>query len=239
MNFRTSQPIAREAVPFAIPPAVLGAGFVLGATALAGDHPPARALFVGLGSVLLALSAYVVWFFRHPRRQLPEDPAAIVSPADGTIVAVGPAHHPDFPNGQALRVAIFMSLFDVHINWSPCDGVVERVEYYPGKFLNAMDDKASEENERKVLNLRTKEGDLVVVKLIAGLVARRIVSPVARGDTLARGETIGLIRFGSRVEICVPPSYHLFVEKGTKVRGRETILFRVSREPSPASTERG
>jgi phosphatidylserine decarboxylase len=219
MKFRTTHPIAREAWPFALPCIVLAAACGAGVWLQHWGW--------AIPAALCAIAAaYVLWFFRHPHRALPPDEAAFICPADGRIVSTGSVPHPDFPDGQALRVAIFMSLFNVHINWAPCRAVVEKVEYFRGRFLNAMDDKSSEENERKVLYLRTPSGDRVIVKLVAGLIARRIVSPIAAGDSLERGETIGLIRFGSRVELLVPAHYELCVGPGDKVCGRQTILVR-------------
>jgi phosphatidylserine decarboxylase len=121
-------------------------------------------------------------------------------------------------------VAIFMSVFDVHINWAPVAGEVTASTYHPGKFLNAMEDKTSEENERKVIVIRTGSGLPVIVKLVAGLVARRIVCPLEPGDVLEKGDKIGLIRFGSRVEMLLPSQSQLHVHAGMRVRGGESIV---------------
>ncbi len=233
MKFSTTHPIAREAFPFLL----LSVGLAIFCW-LAAVFFPFRPVWFGLGTVCLITAVYVLWFFRHPRRPIPLEKNVLLCPADGTVVAVGQVPHPAFPDGQAVRVAIFMSLFDVHINWSPCDAIVERTEYYPGKFLNAMEEKSSDENERKILFLRTSEGELVVVKLVAGLVARRIVSPLERGDQVTRGETIGLIRFGSRVEILAPSIYQPCVQKGDRVHGRTTILLTRSSERKIIDTQR-
>lgn len=212
MNYRpTHFPITREAWPFAIPVALVG---VLAAWL----HWPPVALFLGL------LLVYILFFFRNPERQTPADPLAVTAPADGKVVAAGIVSHPEFEGGQALRIAVFMSLFNVHMNWAPCAGKVEKTLYCPGSFLNAMEDKCSEENERKVLTLRTPHGVLLVVKLVAGLVARRIVCPVEQGDCLSAGDKIGLIRFGSRVETLLPATSILQVKVGMHVRGGETVL---------------
>ncbi|GIX44375.1 MAG: phosphatidylserine decarboxylase proenzyme [Candidatus Sumerlaea sp.] len=211
MKYWTTQPIAKEALPFA---AVFGilAGIGASAFGIAGAVP------------FLACLTYTLWFFRNPDRPTPRNQAHFLAPADGTVVATGIVEHPAFPNQQALRIAIFMSLFNVHMNWAPCDATVENVEYYPGKFLNAMEDKSSEENERKILTLRDATGEIVVVKLVAGMIARRIVSPLEKGDNIAQGEKIGLIRFGSRVELLVPAHCKLCVRVGQKTRGGVTVL---------------
>jgi len=222
MKFSTPHPIARESLPFVV--VTLGSTIVFCLLALSSVGP--RALWWVAALCCALATCYVLWFFRHPRRMIAGDADDFVAPADGKIVATGIVPHPDFPDGKALRIAIFMSLFNVHINWAPCDGRVERVEYFPGLFLNAMDDKASEENERKVVFLRTQRDEPVVVKLVAGLIARRIVCPLEPGDVVEKGETIGLIRFGSRVELLLPSDCKLLVQKGMSVKGRETIMAR-------------
>ena len=178
--------------------------------------------------MLAVLCVYVIWFFRNPERVTPADADAIVAPADGLVVAAGIVPCPDFEGGQALRVGVFMSLFNVHINWTPCAGTIERAQHFPGRFLNAMVDKAAEENERKVLLLR-RAGDnaRVMVKLVAGLVARRIVCPLEAGDIVQTGEKTGLIRFGSRVEVLLPANARLCTAVGAKVRGGMTVVARL------------
>lgn len=219
MKYSTTHPLAREALPFLAP--ALGLVLVFWVCGAFFESMIGYTL-----SVLSLLAAgYIAWFFRHPRRVFHPSPARLLAPADGTVTSVGIVPHSSFPDGQAVRVAIFMSLFNVHINWSPCDGVVDKTEYFPGKFLNAMDDKASEENERKIIYLRDGNKDPVIVKLVAGLIARRIVSPLETGDELVQGETIGLIRFGSRVEILAPTHYRPVVKKGDKVTGRVSVLL--------------
>ena len=207
-------PVAREAWPFAVP--LLAAAIVFG---LVGFFPVA----VGLSVLLVAVLA----FFRNPVRKAPAGGSAIVAPADGRVVAAGIVECPDFPDGQALRIAVFMSLLNVHMNWAPCAGKVLTSEHFPGRFLNAMEDKASVENERKVLRMEHDTGARVVVKLVAGLVARRIVCPAREGDVLARGEKIGMIRFGSRVEVLVPATSELNVRLNMRVRGGETVVARM------------
>lgn len=218
MNYRdTRSPIAREAWLFALP--AFGASLLLG--------------FLGLkiaSAVLLVVFAYIVFFFRNPQRQTPGGADTVIAPADGKVVAAGIVPAADFPDGQALRIGIFMSLFNVHMNWAPASGTVTSAHYHPGRFLNAMDNKSAEENERKILELVTVSGRPFVVKLVAGLVARRIVSPIAPGDRLQRGEKIGLIRFGSRVEMLLPADSQLEVAVGARVYGGQTVIARMPGE---------
>ena len=212
MNYRSSNsPVAAEAFPFAMPVLVITfVAFALG--------------WQTLGVIAFFLFVYVLAFFRNPERYGTRNPDEIISGADGKIVAAGIVPHPDFPDGQCLRIAIFMNVFDVHINWAPCAGEVTATTYYPGKFLNAMEDKCAEENERKVIAMRAHNGLTVIVKLVAGLVARRIVCPLEAGDVLKKGDKIGLIRFGSRVELLLPASCQLHVHVGQRVRGGESVV---------------
>ncbi|MBX7244171.1 MAG: phosphatidylserine decarboxylase [Candidatus Sumerlaeaceae bacterium] len=212
MKYRaTTFPVANEAWPFAVPLAVVVA------IALA-FHLYWSATILGV------LLVYVIAFFRNPQRRAIGGPDNIIAPADGKIVAAGIVSHPDFEDGSALRVAIFMSLFNCHVNWAPCGGRVAKCDYYPGQFLNAMDDKSSEVNERKVMTVEHAGGQTLIVKLVAGLVARRIVCPIGANDTLEAGEKIGLIRFGSRAEVLLPANSELLVKPGMMVRGGETLL---------------
>jgi len=222
MNYRPSQsPVAAEAFPFALILVVITfTSFALG--------------WQVLGVIGFFLFVYVLVFFRNPERYSTRKPAAVISGADGKIVATGIVPHPDFADGQCLRIAIFMSVFDCHINWSPVAGVVTGAQYFPGKFINAMEDKCGDENERKVITMRTAEGHVVVVKLVAGLIARRIVCPIDIGDELGRAEKIGLIRFGSRVEVFVPANSDLHVQPGMMVRGGETVIATL-----PAANDQG
>jgi len=212
MNYRAIKaPVAAEAFPFVMPLAALTF------TLFALDYD-------GWGVVFMALLVFVLAFFRNPERYHKKQPGNVISGADGKIVAAGLVPHEDFPGGQCLRIAIFMSVFNCHVNWSPVAGKVVSASHFPGKFLNAMADKCADENERKIINIVTEQGHRVVVKLVAGLIARRIVCPLDAGDELAQGEKIGLIRFGSRVEILLPADSALHVRPGMMVRGGETLV---------------
>lgn len=186
-----------------------------------------RRLSRRLGTVGLVLTGLVAWFFREPKRVAPTRPGLVVSAADGTVAQVLPAAPPaelGLEGGDWLRVSVFLSVFDVHVQRVPVAGEVLRAEYRPGKFLSADLDKASEDNERNSLLLATPDGTQVAVVQIAGLIARRIVCQVAAGDKVAAGETYGLIRFGSRVDVYVPAGARVLVEPGQRTIGGETVL---------------
>ncbi|GAB6049579.1 phosphatidylserine decarboxylase [Hydrogenophilus islandicus] len=170
-----------------------------------------------------ALFLFVVQFFRDPARPIPDTPHAVLSPADGRIVAVEPTIDP-WRQTPALKVSVFMNVFNVHSNRSPVDGVVVARWYHPGKFLNAALDKASSENERNALHLRTDDGAELTCVQVAGLIARRILCYVAPGQRLRRGERYGFIRFGSRVDLYLPPESRVCVTIGEKVKATTSIL---------------
>ncbi|MGO8702669.1 MAG: phosphatidylserine decarboxylase [Candidatus Brocadiia bacterium] len=189
---------------------------------------------------------FTLWFFRDPERRSDAPPEALLSPADGRVVEIGAAEEPQFLGGPAHKIAIFMSVFDVHVNRSPCDASVDWTRREDGKFLNAMGPQASVENERVLVALRRsrseeartggpstdaqgrpeKAGKPLLLKLIAGLVARRIVCPLEPGDPLRRGQRLGMIQFGSRVEIFLPRSekFEPAVRLGQRVRAGRTVL---------------
>ncbi|HEX7308798.1 phosphatidylserine decarboxylase [Lentzea sp.] len=186
-----------------------------------------RLRFKRLGVVLGLVTAWVAWFFREPKRVTPTRPNIAVAPADGTVSHVVDAVPPaelGLGTQPMTRVSVFLSVFDVHVQRVPADGEVVQVSYHPGKFLSADLDKASEENERNTVWLRTVDGHDLVVVQIAGLVARRIVCEVAEGEKVAAGQTYGLIRFGSRVDLYVPRGSRVLVEAGQRTIGGETVL---------------
>lgn len=188
---------------------------------------------------LAFLSLGVLAFFRDPERVVPQGGGLIVAPADGLVTLIGEVPPPpelqgaDGQGGEGLgsepltRVSIFMSVFDVHINRSPVAGTVRRVVYIPGKFMNADLDKASEENERQHLLIERSEGPPIAITQIAGLVARRIVPFVKPGDIVAAGQRIGLIRFGSRVDVYLPRGTEPKILLGQKVVAGETVLAEI------------
>lgn len=194
-------PIAREGLPFVVPLAIVS-GVV--------------AFWEPWASLLpLALLGFTLWFFRDPERQPPRDSAAVLSPADGRVI-----------RASDLEVSVFMNLLNVHVCRSPVAGRVVSQAHSPGLFLAAFRDDAPETNERVALVLEGGFGNLRLT-LVAGLVARRIVSRVREGQQLAAGERVGLIRFGSRVDVKLPPGTSLQVEVGDAVRGGKTVIARL------------
>jgi phosphatidylserine decarboxylase len=169
------------------------------------------------------LALFILQFFRDPPREVPSDPLAVVSPADGRIVEVGRAQDP-YLKREALKVSVFMNVFNVHSNRSPVDGTVKERWYFPGGFLNAALDKASLANERNALWLRTLDGNDVTCVQVAGLIARRILCYVEAGAELARGQRFGFIRFGSRVDVYLPPDAQVKAAIGEKVYAAESVL---------------
>ena len=180
-----------------------------------------------LGVVAGLLAAFTIYFFRDPERNIPDGEGLIVSPADGTVVGVDEVPQAPFLDGPAKRVSIFLSVFNVHINRSPIGGRVSYRHYNPGKFLPANCDKASLDNEQNAIGI-DDNGYRVLVRQIAGIIARRILCWVNPGDTVARGERFGLIRFGSRTEILMPPNAVVLVKTGDKVKGGETVIAKRS-----------
>ena len=202
--------IAREGWPFVI--ASLAAAIVV--WAFAG---------IGWSAPLWLMAIFVIQFFRDPPREVPQQPDAVLAPADGRIVKVEKARDP-YTERDTLLISVFMNVFNVHSNRSPVDGTVERVEYSRGSFINADLDKASTENERNALHVRTASGADVTVVQIAGLVARRILCYAKAGDRLARGQRYGFIRFGSRVDVYLPLTARPRVAVGDRVAATSTIL---------------
>ncbi len=195
-----------------------------------------------VGWPLLALSAGVFAFFRDPERVVPQDANAIVAPADGLVSSISQVEPPPelqlddgsgsrgLSSGHVTRVSIFMSVFDVHINRAPVSGTVTRLVYIPGKFMNADLDKASEENERQHILIERSDGVAIGFTQIAGLVARRIVPFIKPGDMLAAGQRVGLIRFGSRVDVYLPAGTDSKVLLGQKVIAGETVLAEIGQQ---------
>jgi len=174
--------------------------------------------------VMLALTLFTVYFFRNPERAVPNEERAVIAPADGKIVFVGEVTEDRCLEDQALKVSIFMSVFNVHVNRVPCAGKVIDRFYRSGAFLNAALDKASDQNEQSGLLIETEGGHKLLFVQIAGLIARRIVTYPVVGDLLRRGERYGLIRFGSRVDVYLPRASRLAVQVGDRTVGGETIL---------------
>jgi phosphatidylserine decarboxylase len=193
------------------------------------------ALWHPAGWLALILTLWVAYFFRDPWRVTPTRAGLIISPADGIVVSIAlvpPPPELDMGAERMTRIGIFLNLFDVHVARAPLAGAVATRHYTAGRFINASLDKASEHNERLALRLTPAEGPEIAFVLIAGLVARRIVCPLLAGQRVGVGERIGIIRFGSRVDVYVPPPYVPLVALGQRMIGGETVLAdREAREP--------
>ncbi len=172
---------------------------------------------------LWLISVFVLQFFRDPARSAPQGDKLVLAPADGRIVAVEHTLDP-YLNREAQKVSVFMNVFNVHSNRSPIQGVVTGVQYFPGKFVNADLDKASSENERNAVMLKTSDGQELTFVQVAGLIARRILCYVKPGETLQPGQRYGFIRFGSRVDVYLPLTAAIKVTLGDRVRAGETVL---------------
>ena len=208
---------------------------------LAPPHPAGRPFLIGGAVVVVAgllVAPWLSWlglsfilfclyFFRDPERVAPDRPGLVIAPADGRIVLVGLAPPPaelDLGDAPRWRVAIFLSVLDVHVNRMPVDAVVTRISYRHGKFVNASMDKASLDNERNAIALRLPDGRSMAVVQIAGLIARRILCHVRDGDAVRAGGRFGIIRFGSRTDIYLPEGVHPLVAVGQTMIGGETVL---------------
>ncbi|HXM98199.1 MAG TPA: phosphatidylserine decarboxylase family protein [Candidatus Dormibacteraeota bacterium] len=174
------------------------------------------------GVILVCLAAFTFYFFRNPERIIPQEPGLVVSPADGRVVVVKDEENAGRPG---KRISIFLAVWNVHVNRSPAEGRIARLEYRPGKFLAAMRERASMDNEANIFWLETPEGQMVF-KQIAGLIARRVVSWKKRGDIVERGERIGLVRFGSRMDLWLPSGAHILVKVGDHVKGGSSVVAR-------------
>ena len=179
------------------------------------------------------VAVFILQIFRDPARPVPTGERLVLSPADGRVIAIATTRDP-YGEREALKISVFMNVFNVHSNRAPVDGTVERVTYFPGKFVNADLDKASEHNERNALLIRAADGSLVSCVQVAGLVARRILCYVQAGDRLARGQRFGFIRFGSRVDVYLPLSARPRVAIGEKVHATTSVLAELQPEGAKA-----
>ncbi len=199
--------MVKEAYKFAIPPLVIGA-----ACLVAGWKWPA--------AVLSVLGLFVFYFFRDPERTIPSEPGSVVSPADGRVVEIVDE---EFESKMGHRISIFLSIFDVHVQRAPVAGRIANVVYRPGKFYAAFRASASNENEQNVIYMDTPQGALVF-KQIAGAIARRVICWKGKGEAATRGERVGMIRFGSRVDLWIPMEAEVTARRGQMVKGGESIL---------------
>jgi len=203
-------PIAVEGYPF-----IVLAGFVTMFFALLSWKILAVIAFI--------LTLFITYFFRNPERTLPEDENAVVAPADGVIIFLGPSSE-EHVMAEMTKISIFMSVFNVHINRAPISGLIVETFYNRGKFMDVRDERATFENERSGLVLENARGTRIVVVQVAGLIARRIICYLQKGDQAIRGTRYGLIRFGSRLDVYIPTNSDLRVKMGDKTVAGETIL---------------
>ena len=183
--------------------------------------------FLGVWWLLILaalITFFTIWFFRNPERYFLEEEKVVISPADGKVIKVEDIEMNSTITGKFKKVSIFMNVFNVHVNRIPYNGKIETINYHEGKFFSANLDKASLDNERNEIQIRTENGLSIWTVQIAGLIARRIVCWVKAGDTVKKGERFGLIRFGSRVDVYLPEDFRISVKIGEKIRAGETPL---------------
>ncbi len=216
------QPPAESAFPVAKPgwPLIFGAAFATLVFALLDLTP--------LALLGLAGTFFLAAFFRDPDRTVPTAANLVVSPADGRVVTAETVAETDYLDGPRLKISVFMSVFNVHVNRIPYEGTVRRVAYHPGKFLAAHLDKASRENEHNAVFVETPDGRMVCTVQIAGLVARRILCGVREGDSVSRGRRFGMICLGSRLDIYLPPDTTPAVKVGDRVRAGTSVIGTLS-----------
>ncbi len=190
-----------------------------------------------ISAVFAFLTFFIMYFFRDPNRTFENKDGLLISPADGKVLAVENIGHHDFIGSDTTKISIFLSVFDVHINRVPADGIVNYVKYNPGKFHVASVDKASELNEQTEIGMTAKTGQKIIFKQIAGLIARRIVCHLKDGETVTAGNRFGLIRFGSRTELLVPSNTSIAIKAGDKVVGSETIIGQLSSKDIKTQSE--
>lgn len=208
---QTAFPVAKAGYPF-----IYASAFATAVFALLGLAP--------LAVLGLLVTGFICFFFRDPDRLVPGGEGLVVSPADGKVIKVEPVDQTPYFNGACMRISVFMSVFNVHVNRIPCEGTIRQVNYHPGKFFSANLDKASKDNEHNALLLESASGKRVGFVQIAGLVARRIICSVQPGDVVRRGERFGLICFGSRLDIYLPRETAVSVSVGDKVQAGSSII---------------
>ncbi len=217
-QFSYSEPPGQTAFPIARPgyPLIFAAAFTTAVLALLG--------LTCLALTALAVTFFICWFFRDPDRLTPRGEGIVVSPADGRIVAAGQTDGSPFFEGTCTKISIFMSVFNVHVNRIPYEGTVTEVRYHPGKFFNASLDKSSKENEHNAVFIETPDGKKICTVQVAGLIARRIICNIQKGDPVVRGRRFGMICFGSRLDVYLPPAFRIEVAVGDNVKAGTTVL---------------
>ena len=203
--------IIREGLPFIIPLGIFTLIFSI-------------VDIIWAASIFFIATCFVAWFFRNPERECPEGEKSVISPADGEVIKIENSIESDFLDGPMQKISVFMNVFDVHVNRLPYSGTVAHIQYNKGKFFSANLDKASELNERNSILIETDDGNKILTVQIAGLIARRIECWVKEGMQVRKGERFGLIRFGSRLEVFLPPDAIISVRVGDRVRAGETLI---------------
>lgn len=218
--------LAPEGWPFILIGAA-ATGALAAAWVFGSSLPPGLRMGIQCSAWLLAaLTIFTVYFFRNPVPEIPPGPELVLAPGEGRVIQIVPVEEPEFLRGPATRISIFLSVFNVHVQRAPISGEVAYFRYNPGKYLAAWNPKASEENEQASVGIRN--GDTrVLVRQIAGLIARRVVTDHHEGDRVSRGDRIGIIRFGSRVDLFIPPNWEITCQEGDKVKVGETVLARM------------
>ena len=194
-------------------------------------------LFYAVSVLFALLTLFITFFFRDPNRTFENKKGLLVSPADGKVLYVKNIGYHDFLGTETVKIAIFLNVFDVHINRVPSDGIVNYVKYNPGKFHVASVDKASELNEQTEIGMTTTDGQKIICKQIAGYIARRIVCRLTENQKVTAGERFGLIRFGSRTELFVPSNAKINIKAGDKVVGSETIIGQLASKDVKVNSE--
>lgn len=223
--------IAREGLHIILVGFVLTAGLIVVASRY--DSKVAFGLSVLFG----LLTLFSIFFFRDPVRTVNVEQNGLVSPADGRVIGIEEIDDNPFMGGKALKVSIFLSIFDVHVNRVPATGTIDYVKYNPGKFFAAFKDKASQLNEQTEIGMTSLTGNKIIFKQIAGLIARRIVCNLKDSDNVSAGDRFGIIRFGSRAELFVPLGTEIWVKVGDHVQGGETIIGQLPVQPSNSESE--
>jgi phosphatidylserine decarboxylase len=208
---QTAFPLAKAGYPF-----IFAGAFTTLVFALLG--------LVALSLIGLVATFFICYFFRDPDRVIPNQAGCVVSPADGKIISTGLIDNSPFFDGTRMKISIFMSIFNVHVNRIPYEGRIKAVQYYPGKFFSANLDKASAHNEHNAVFIETEDGKNICTVQVAGLIARRIICNVQTGDRVNRGQRFGLICFGSRLDVYLPPGIHLKAAVGDKVKAGSSVL---------------
>lgn len=208
---QTALPVAKPGYPF-----IFAGAFTTAVLALLGLTIMA---LLGLG-----ITFFIVYFFRDPDRIVPNSAGTVVSPADGRVITVELAATTPYYDGECKKVSIFMSVFNVHVNRIPYEGTIRSISYFPGKFIAASRDKASSDNERNAVFIETDQGKQITAVQIAGLIARRIICTVQGGDAVRRGQRLGMICFGSRVDLYLPSDTAIEVTNGDRVKAGASVI---------------